>query len=278
MKVFLSWSGDLSKRVAEELHGWLPLVIQALEPWLSCEDIEKGSRWGSHISKELAASKAGIICVTPDNLSSPWLNFEAGAISNTAWSSKVCTFLVGMMNTDLTGPLSQFQGTICDRKDTRSLVGTLNMALEKDALTEKNLDMVFDVFWPKLEKALEEIVSLKRPTRPVRTDRDIAEETLSIVRELIKQSPVNALNIPYSYITYPGQSSSGLISSAEPYNPNSQLYESFLRVPFTMQPSSKIILTEAEYEEFLKRQPIQGSEALGLPATDSSKKKAKPEG
>ena len=82
MKVFLSWSGQLSKRVAEELRQWLPNVIQALEPWLSSEDIGKGSRWSSHVTSELAASKAGIICVTPDNHNAPWLNFEAGAISN----------------------------------------------------------------------------------------------------------------------------------------------------------------------------------------------------
>lgn len=276
MKVFLSWSGDLSKRVAEELRGWLPLVIQAIKPWLSSEDIEKGSRWSPDIAKELTASKAGVICVLPDNQDSPWLNFEAGAISNTIWASKVCTYLVGIKPTDLNGPLKQFQATVCDRDDTRRLVGTLNQALEKDALSGETLDKSFEVFWPRLERALDEILSAKRPAMPIRTERELAEETLTIVRELIKRPPSNILNSLYND-PYSGPSPSGFIDPYEPYNPNSHLYESLYRVPVASQPSSKIVLNEAEYEEFMRRQPIQVSEALGLPATEDPKKKAKAE-
>ena len=127
MKVFLSWSGPLSKKVAEELHRWLPNVIQALEPWLSSEDIAKGSQWSAQIAGELEASKAGIICVTPSNHGAPWLNFEAGAISNQVKPTKmVCTFLVGVKPTDLDGPLAQFQATVPVESDVKRLVVTLN--------------------------------------------------------------------------------------------------------------------------------------------------------
>jgi hypothetical protein len=64
--------------MAETLREWLPNVLQAVEPWMSAEDIEKGARWSTDIAAELANTKAGILCVTPDNLEAPWLNFEAG--------------------------------------------------------------------------------------------------------------------------------------------------------------------------------------------------------
>ncbi|WP_109487963.1 hypothetical protein [Occallatibacter savannae] len=59
---------------------------------MSSEDIKKGTRWSPAIAKELAESRAAIFCLTLDNVDSPWLDFEAGAVSNTAWAANVCTY------------------------------------------------------------------------------------------------------------------------------------------------------------------------------------------
>ncbi|MFF2501131.1 hypothetical protein [Peribacillus sp. NPDC058075] len=64
MKVFLSWSGEYSKNIALILKEWLPLVIQTLEPYVSSEDIRKGSRWSASIGQELEVSNYGILCLT----------------------------------------------------------------------------------------------------------------------------------------------------------------------------------------------------------------------
>ncbi len=89
MKVFISWSGPRSAAVAEALRYWLPKVIQALEPWMSADDIEKGTRWRSGIATELEQSSVGIICLTRENLDSTWIHFEAGALSKQQKSTYV---------------------------------------------------------------------------------------------------------------------------------------------------------------------------------------------
>ncbi len=75
MKVFLSWSGTRSHKVALVFRDWLPSVIQQIVPYVSSEDIDKGARWSTDIAKELSDSTFGIVCVTRDNLSAPWLTF-----------------------------------------------------------------------------------------------------------------------------------------------------------------------------------------------------------
>ena len=75
MKVFISWSGTTSHKVAVLLRDWLPSVIQSIEPYVSSEDIDKGARWSTDIAGELHASTYGLICVTKNNTEAPWINF-----------------------------------------------------------------------------------------------------------------------------------------------------------------------------------------------------------
>ena len=83
MRVFKSWAKPQSRAVARLLRDWFPFVINAIQPWMSEEDIDKGARWNANIAEELEGSNFGIICLTPENLESSWLNFEAGALSKT---------------------------------------------------------------------------------------------------------------------------------------------------------------------------------------------------
>jgi hypothetical protein len=102
MRVFISWSGTRSKRLAVHLHDWLGAVVQRAEPWLSDRDLEAGQRWNEEISAKLKDTHFGILCLTRENLAAPWLLFEAGALAKAIDSARVVPVLLGVARSDLT--------------------------------------------------------------------------------------------------------------------------------------------------------------------------------
>src|SRR5262245_25187887 len=159
VKVFISWSGQLSKEIAEALYCWLPQTIQSLTPWMSAEDISVGTRWSSTIANELETAHFGVICVTPENVNAPWLQFEAGALSKTLANTFVCPYIFGLHPAELKGPLAQFQAVRADREGTHHLLRALNIAAGENGLSTSQLDQTFKVWWPRLQKGLASVAT-----------------------------------------------------------------------------------------------------------------------
>jgi hypothetical protein len=190
MKIFVSWSGDTSQKVALALRDWVPSVIQSVEPYVSSEDIDKGARWSTDIAKELEKSSFGVLCITKDNMEAPWLNFEAGALSKSVDKSRVSPFLFGVKRSDVKpGPLLQFQSTLANREETLRLLHSINKAQEPPLLDEGRLESIFDVWWPRLEKQLAEIEkSIPKDSEHKHTPQkalapEILEEMLVLLRQ-----------------------------------------------------------------------------------------------
>ena len=154
MKVFISWSGPVSHKVAVVFRDWLPSVIQSIEPYVSSEDIDKGARWSTDIAGELHASTYGLICLTRDNVLAPWINFEAGALGKSIDKSRVSPFLFRLKRSEVEGPILQFQSTVFERDDVLKLLKSINAACAPDGLEDSRLERSFDVWWPQLEKQL----------------------------------------------------------------------------------------------------------------------------
>jgi hypothetical protein len=173
MKVFISWSGNLSQQLAAHLRDWLPSVLQRVQPYFAPKDIDKGSRWLSEISFELSESNFGVICVTPDNMEASWIMFEAGAISAKFDQSRICPILFGMNKKDLRGPLFQFQAIEFDKSDIKALVASINTSMGEEALSESALERIFEKWWPELEH---NVMSTLREEKPQRPPEKSAEE------------------------------------------------------------------------------------------------------
>jgi hypothetical protein len=149
MKAFISWSGKLSHQVALELRRWIPTVVQAVDAWCSSEDIPKGAHWPSELARELDNASFGILCITRSNMTEPWINFEAGALSKALAGRRVSPFMFGLEPGELSGPLSQFQATRYEKEDVRRLVHSMNASCPSP-VSEVQLNQTFDACWPRL--------------------------------------------------------------------------------------------------------------------------------
>jgi hypothetical protein len=192
MKIFISWSGKRSRAVAEALNDWLKRVIQAVKPFYS-PDIEKGAKWSNEIDNALEGTKFGIICLTPDNLHSTWVHYEAGALSKTP-DAMIWTFLHGLDYGDVPPPLGKFQHTVAEKDDVLKLLKSINARLSDvgfEPLGEQFLEENFNLFWDLFEQRLKESEKLsddalgKSNEEPTvhRGEREMLSDVLELMRE-----------------------------------------------------------------------------------------------
>lgn len=183
MKVFISWSGSRSKALAIALKDWIPLILQYVKPWVSEKDISAGERWAQAIAGELESSNFGILCVTPENISSEWILFEAGALSKSMLDSKVIPILFGLELSDLRGPLSQFQALKVDQQGIMEAIKAINAVSENKA-SEDTINQLVPVLWHQLQDRIDNIPNPDGSGKQKRPQSEILEELVSQVRGL----------------------------------------------------------------------------------------------
>lgn len=184
MQVFISSSGEQSRRIGNAIRDWLPDVLQFVETWMSSADIGAGQRWGVEVGRVLEACKFGILCVTPENVAAPWLLFEAGALSKSVSDAAVIPLLYRVNVSDISnGPLGQFQATKLDAEGVFDLLRALN-ACGGEPLEEQRLRRVFEGLWPRLENELAAIPTEESAPESHRSTNEILEEVVIGIQRL----------------------------------------------------------------------------------------------
>lgn len=189
MKLFISWSGTTSQKIADAIDLWVRDVLQHVECFISDQKIEAGSRWHSVISEHLNGTSEGVVCVTPTNITSPWLNYEAGALSKAAGGGRVRTVLFGLNPLDIPGssPLVHFQHSVITSKDDmRKFIDSINMEDGKATVELERLNRAFETHWLNFEESIRQITdSADEPSTPEpRSDSSMLSDVLQEVRGL----------------------------------------------------------------------------------------------
>jgi anti-anti-sigma regulatory factor len=149
MQVFLSWSGAESKRVADALGPWLERASPGVQVWMSAHDIQAGTPWGTALHEQLKRTDFGVLCLTPENLTAPWVLYEAGALAMSSKVGCVVPFLLDVGPEKLPAPLGQFQGVPANKEGAWKVLQSIRNA-QGVAPGEEALRQVFEREWPHL--------------------------------------------------------------------------------------------------------------------------------
>lgn len=142
--------------LAEALREWLPDVVVVARPWFSDKDIDKGSRWSEELAEQLSTTDLAIVCVTPENVDSAWMVFEAGSLSKSRNARVWIYVLDGPV--PIGSPLRQFQYTNADEIGTRDLICSIGeRILPSDTQNTRFLTRQFERCWPDLRTKLERV-------------------------------------------------------------------------------------------------------------------------
>ncbi len=184
MRIFVSWSGEKSRHIAEIFKKWIKNVIQSVDVYYSPDEITKGTRWQTEIAKELSECKVSIICLTIENTQSPWIMFEAGALSRDIDKSRICPLLFGIEPSDIQGPLTQFQSAKFNKEEMKKVVEMINNELGESKLQNELFNVAFEKWWPDFDKEIREELSksIENTRKNEKPDRDILEEILTRTR------------------------------------------------------------------------------------------------
>ena len=164
MRLFISWSGGRSHRLAIVLKQWLetPFSEHGISVFVS-SDIKKGSMWLPAVNAELQRADAGLVCLTAQSLNSDWMLFEAGTLSTAVavrtGEARIFTYLLWVDPAGLPGPLSVYQSTVATTDDTLRLINSLLGYLKLDHMGTVAFAPAWDDLWPRLQRIENEPVT-----------------------------------------------------------------------------------------------------------------------
>jgi len=143
-KVFISWSGETSRKIALELKAAFESASRGqIQCFISVEDILPGDVWTTKIMTAFDECDLAIFCLTKENINSPWLYFEAGAVSAT--NKPIIPVLINCDFDDVRkSPLSTYQSIkLFDDASRRKLVAHVTSIFKLDGESRDAFNLAF---------------------------------------------------------------------------------------------------------------------------------------
>lgn len=222
MRVFISWAGPRGRKIAEELRRAIERINPKFRPWVSSQDLGKGSMWAAELSDEIKRHTVIMACLTRESKDRPWIMFEAGIVFGTAGKPHVSPILFGIEKQDLIEhPMELFNHTSFNKDDFAKLFRDLNKMLGSEALTDDVCSDLFGREWPNLQHSVASVLAEGTVGQSARSRDPAINAILELAREANDRSRsieklISALT-PSDVITHQSRDVSILLGSISTY-------------------------------------------------------------
>lgn len=184
VKIFISWSGQRERAVAEALREALPdLCVTEVEVFVSSKSITKGANGTSVIEANLDASDYGIVLVSRENQDAPWLNYEGGWLASTL-SRPVSTICLDLRPGDVTSPLAPRQATQFESEEDMTELLQQIAETANPSIPQRALNTLLKSVWPGIRDSWKPDNFLSAGEQNQRSEQDMLAEIVERVRNV----------------------------------------------------------------------------------------------
>lgn len=200
LSIFISWSKRCSGDIAKEIKQWIEENVAQVSVFISHE-IGAGEKWQRVIDDKLTNADMGIIVLTPENINSAWVLFEAGAIYNK--DGKILPLLCGREAGKIEGPLKNLNYVDFSKKGIKKLLEQINTQLGL-SMTDNAIKNSIEGTWANLEGKIAPLIEKSKIHIPSPEESglksedqdhvDLAASKIFTVQEQIDIETHNVLN------------------------------------------------------------------------------------
>ena len=180
MNVFISWSGNQSKRMGGQIKDSLYRIFHNSIQLFYSPDISAGRDWFNTISTALNETSFGIFCFNKENLNNRWLLFELGAVSKgDTRNNTTIPLLIDLTYKDIEDPIRMFNCVPCDEEGLKRIAFAINEKLDDDKMEKSFLEDRVKTEWKKSKKKFTNIIDQKDDIIPIKFNPEIMKRVIS---------------------------------------------------------------------------------------------------
>lgn len=157
-KVFITYSGTVSKAISELVHTWLRHTLHTVDLLYTPAFIKPGQRVDLLLFDLLEKANIALLIYTKEGLNCTRMVFEAGYVSKGNRDACIIPLLFGLSHKELPEPIDAFKCEVFSRNGMWRILKAINNYQGGSGVNEETLKRVFDSEWDGFARDINDVL------------------------------------------------------------------------------------------------------------------------